>query len=83
MNMPTPPEEILVVDDTPANLKLLSQILIDQGYKVRVAVNGAQALASIGLAVPDLILLDVKMPGINGFEVCRQLKATRRRIKSQ
>jgi sigma-B regulation protein RsbU (phosphoserine phosphatase) len=75
MILPTPPEEILIVDDTPANLKLLSQILTDQGYKVRVAVNGAQALASIGLAVPDLILLDVKMPGIDGFEVCRQLKA--------
>jgi DNA-binding response OmpR family regulator len=75
MILPTPLEEILVVDDTPANLKLLSQILTDQGYKVRVAVNGAQALASIDLAVPDLILLDVKMPGINGFEVCRQLKA--------
>jgi phosphoserine phosphatase RsbU/P len=74
MILPTPPEEILIVDDTPANLKLLSQILTDQGYKVRVAVNGAQALASIDLAMPDLILLDVKMPGIDGFEVCRQLK---------
>jgi sigma-B regulation protein RsbU (phosphoserine phosphatase) len=75
MILPTPIEEILVVDDTPANIKLLRQILIDQGYKVRVAVNGSQALASVDLAVPNLILLDVKMPGIDGFEVCRQLKA--------
>ncbi len=69
------PDEILIVDDTPANLKLLSQILASQGYKVRVAVNGSQALASVALAAPDLILLDIKMPGMNGFEVCQQLKA--------
>ena len=49
--LPTnPQEEILIVDDTPANLKLLSQILSGQGYKVRVAVNGSQALASVALA---------------------------------
>lgn len=75
MIIPTAPQEILIVDDTPANLKLLSQILTDEGYKVRIAVNGSQALASINLALPDLILLDIKMPGMDGFEVCRQLKA--------
>ena len=68
-------QEILIVDDTPANLKLLSQILTVNGYNVRVAVNGAQALTSIDMAQPDLILLDIKMPGMNGFEVCQQLKA--------
>lgn len=72
--MTTPPEEILIVDDTPANLKLLSQILTAKGYKIRIAVNGSQALASVNMAQPDLILLDIKMPGMNGFEVCRQLK---------
>lgn len=68
-------DEILIVDDTPANLKLLSQILSNEGYKIRVALNGSQALTSVDLAQPDLILLDIKMPDMNGFEVCRQLKA--------
>ena len=77
----TEPEEILIVDDIPANLKLLSQILRDHGYKVRVAVNGSQAIESTHLAMPNLILLDVKMPDIDGFEVCRQLKANPRTEK--
>ncbi len=68
-------DEILIVDDTPANLKLLSQILSSHGYKIRVALSGSQALTSVELAQPDLILLDIKMPDMNGFEVCRQLKA--------
>lgn len=68
-------DEILIVDDTPANLKLLSQILSSYGYKIRVALSGSQALTSVELAQPDLILLDIKMPDLNGFEVCRQLKA--------
>ncbi|MBE0684873.1 MAG: SpoIIE family protein phosphatase, partial [Anaerolineaceae bacterium] len=68
-------DEILIVDDTPANLKLLSQILSNEGYKIRVALNGAHALTSVDLARPDMILLDIKMPDMNGFEVCRQLKA--------
>jgi len=67
-------EEILIVDDTTANLKLLTQILSNEGYKVRVALNGKQAITSVELARPDLILLDIKMPDMNGFEVCRQLK---------
>ncbi|MDO9088482.1 MAG: SpoIIE family protein phosphatase [Anaerolineaceae bacterium] len=67
--------EILIVDDTPANIKLLSQILSSHGYKIRVALSGSQALTSVELARPDLILLDIKMPDMNGFEVCRQLKA--------
>jgi len=73
--MTTIADEILIVDDTPANLKLLSQILLAEGYRVRVAVNGNQALGSIDISLPNLILLDIKMPGINGFEVCHQLKA--------
>lgn len=73
--MNDPVDEILIVDDTPANLKLLSQILSAEGYKIRVALSGHQALTSVNLAQPDLILLDIKMPDMNGFEVCRQLKA--------
>ena len=68
-------KEILIVDDTPNNLRLLSSILTEQGYKVRLAPNGSLALASIRKKAPDLILLDVLMPDINGYEVCQQLKA--------
>jgi len=68
-------ESILVVDDTPANLRLLSQMLSEQGYGVRAVTSGARALASVQAAPPDLILLDIKMPGMNGYNVCKHLKA--------
>jgi sigma-B regulation protein RsbU (phosphoserine phosphatase) len=68
-------ENILIVDDTPANLRLLSQMLAERGYGVRAVTSGARALASASAAPPDLILLDIKMPGLNGYEVCEQLKA--------
>jgi signal transduction histidine kinase len=67
-------EKILVVDDTPDNLRLLSQLLINKGYEIRLAPNGELALSSIKYFLPDLILLDILMPGIDGYEVCRQLK---------
>ena len=67
-------EEILIVDDKPANLRLLSQMLADRGYVVRAVKSGARALESIRATHPNLILLDIKMPGMNGYEVCRQLK---------
>ncbi len=66
---------ILIVDDTPANLRLLSNMLKEQDYKVRSAPNGELALKSARAIPPDLILLDIKMPGMNGYEVCEQLKA--------
>lgn len=72
--MDIPLDEILIVDDTPANLKLLSQMLSGQGFKVRVASNGRQALTSIKVALPDLVLLDIKMPEMSGFEVCKLLQ---------
>jgi PleD family two-component response regulator len=67
--------DILIVDDTPANLNVLSAILGRRGYRVRPAINGALALKAAQKAAPDLILLDVQMPEMNGYQVCRQLKA--------
>ncbi|MEH2247599.1 response regulator [Nostoc sp.] len=66
--------EILVVDDLPDNLRLVSNLLVEQGYIVRKATNGTMALRSAQAAPPDLILLDINMPDIDGYEVCRQLK---------
>jgi PAS domain S-box-containing protein len=66
---------ILVVDDIPANLHLLIQILSERGHRVRPSPNGTLALRAIAQSLPDLILLDVKMPDIDGYEVCRRLKA--------
>ncbi len=66
---------ILVVDDTPDNLRLLSGMLAERNFKVRPAPSGAHALATSKKEIPDLILLDVIMPGIDGYEVCRALKA--------
>ncbi len=66
---------ILVVDDTPDNLRLLVRILRKIGYKVRPANSGRLALATIEKEPPDLILLDIMMPDMNGYEVCKLLKA--------
>lgn len=66
---------ILAVDDTPASLKLLTDILTDAGYAVRSAINGELALHAAAAHRPELVLLDIRMPGMDGFEVCRRLKA--------
>ncbi len=66
--------DVLIVDDTLANLQLLSSILKDEGYKVRPATSGAMALQAIAQKLPDLILLDIKMPDMDGYEVCKELK---------
>jgi DNA-binding NtrC family response regulator len=68
-------QEILVVEDTQASLRLLADILTKQGYHVRPASDGSLALKSVAAKAPDLILLDVNMPGMDGYEVCRRLKA--------
>jgi len=65
---------ILVVDDTPANLTLLARMLGDRGYRVRPVPSGALALKSAASDPPDLILLDISMPEMDGFEVCRRMK---------
>jgi diguanylate cyclase (GGDEF)-like protein len=66
---------IVIVDDMPDNLRLLTDILKNHGYKVRPAPSGARALATIHKEPPELVLLDIMMPDMDGYEVCRQLKA--------
>ena len=68
------PPAILIVDDMPANLGVVVDSLADQGFRVLVALDGVEALERALFSQPDLILLDVKMPGIDGFETCRRLK---------
>ena len=67
-------QKILVVDDTPQNIKLLADLLTAKGYEVTTAANGELALESIAKHPPDLVLLDVMMPGLNGYEVCRKIR---------
>ncbi|HUG05646.1 MAG TPA: response regulator [Candidatus Limnocylindria bacterium] len=66
--------KILAVDDTPENLKLLDAILTTRGYELATAANGTAALEMIGTVQPDLVLLDIVMPGLNGYDVCRRLR---------
>ncbi len=70
--------EIMVVDDNPISLNLLSEILGYNGYRVRPCSSGLLALKSVAERMPDMILLDVKMPDIDGYEVCRRLKSDER-----
>ena len=65
---------ILIVDDTPENLQVLSATLLDRGYKVRGVINGKMAIRAARAGSPELILLDIKMSEMDGYEVCRQLK---------
>ncbi|MBS1212050.1 MAG: two-component system response regulator, partial [Proteobacteria bacterium] len=78
--MPNQPEartlgEILVVEDTPESMRLLCELLTAAGYSVREAPDGELALMTCAIKPPDLILLDIRMPGMDGYEVCRRLKA--------
>lgn len=67
--------DVMIVDDTPDNLRLLIGMLSREGYKVRPVPNGKLALAAVASAAPELILLDIDMPDLNGYEVCQRLKA--------
>lgn len=69
------PSSILIVDDVIENLRLLRDTLHSVGYKVRSCTTGAMALRAIQAQIPDLILLDIKLPDFNGYEICRQIKA--------
>lgn len=71
-----PKANILVVDDRPDNLRVLSTMLSKQGYHVRKALNGEMALTACEATPPDLILLDINMPGMDGYEVCQHLKGS-------
>ncbi len=66
---------ILVVDDTPANIKLLDAVLSPRGYEVLTAASGPEGLEVVARQRPDLVLLDILMPGMDGYEVCRRLRA--------
>jgi signal transduction histidine kinase len=66
---------ILVVDDTPDNLRLLSAMLTTQGFEVRKALNGKMAITACQIVLPDVILLDINMPEMDGYQVCEKLKA--------
>ena len=69
------PPRVLIVDDTPHNIRLLDAILSPRGYQVLTASSGAEALEVVARERPDLVLLDILMPGMDGHEVCRRLRA--------
>ena len=73
--IPKSATSILVVDDTPANLQLLAELLQKRGYRARAAPSGQLALQAVQIDAPDLILLDINMPEMSGYEVCERLKA--------
>src|SRR3954453_12952163 len=70
------PSRILVVEDEPANIQTLSTLLKERGYNVNIATNGRQGLEVLERIRPDLILLDIMMPEMDGFETCRRIKAS-------
>ncbi len=78
MNINTPghARDILIVDDTPSDLKMLMNILKEDGYMVRPANDGELAMRSVNVRLPELILLDIRMPGLNGYHVCQRLKSS-------
>ena len=67
-------ETIMIVDDEPENLKVISHVLLDSGYRINVAQDGETAIQVVKTEKPNLILLDVMMPHMDGFETCRRLK---------
>src|SRR5271155_5411049 len=69
---------VMVVDDNPANLKLMEEMLRSRGYEVRSFPKGRMALAAASEKPPDLILLDINMPEMSGYEVCERLKSNAR-----
>ncbi|HEY9881198.1 MAG TPA: response regulator, partial [Leptolyngbyaceae cyanobacterium] len=68
---------VLIVDDIPENLRLLTELLSQLGYSVRSVRSGQMALKTLQVKLPDIILLDIKMPDMDGYQVCERLKANR------
>src|SRR5512140_1992237 len=68
-------QRVLIVDDEPRNVRLLEGMLYSEPYELVTAHSGVEALEAVGKNPPDLVLLDVMMPDINGFEVCKQIKS--------
>ena len=69
------PAKVLVVDDTPHNVKLLADLLTVKGFSVATAADGEEALVKLAAETPDIVLLDVMMPGLSGYDVCRRIRA--------
>jgi diguanylate cyclase (GGDEF)-like protein len=78
LHVSKPKATVLVVDDTQMNLRIVSELLSRQGYAVQQAHDGEAALESVRNALPDLILLDIRMPGLDGYQVCERLKIEER-----
>ncbi len=74
MNASVPAGSVLIVDDNPSIVALLGNVLREAGYDVRAAIDGARGLTVAAARAPDLVLLDIRMPGMDGFEVCQKLK---------
>ena len=72
------PGTVLIVDDVVDNLHMLTDMLEAQGHEVRIAMSGKEALEKIAEKHPDLILLDIQMPGMTGYEVCEKVKANKK-----
>jgi CheY-like chemotaxis protein len=70
-----PPSKILIADDNHQNCELLDAYLADEGYEIEMVNDGQQALDAVGNTQPDLILLDIMMPKVSGYEVCQRIKA--------
>lgn len=68
------PKKVLVVDDDIGLTKLIHSVLTERGFEVSVAYDGLQGMVEVGRNTPDLIILDIMMPGLNGYDVCKELK---------
>jgi CheY-like chemotaxis protein len=77
-NHTAPQSSILVVDDNPANLKLMRFLLASRGYEVRTAEDAEQARAELERALPDLVLMDIQLPGVDGLTLTRELRQSPR-----
>src|SRR5438477_176877 len=75
MNVPSARGRVLVVEDDASNAKMLMRLLCNEGYSVETAGDGLEALDAIAKRPPDVLLLDVMLPKLNGFEVCRRVKS--------